>query len=118
MSERPIFPPPDFNVNGRNCWKRSTIKEYKRQLLSHMRGSEVAPEPPSPDDEELLTTTQVAKLFGVHTRSVARWHLVPHPAPERHPGAAAAKLKLAKLKRKSGRGSVEFRPHKSAAEVA
>jgi hypothetical protein len=78
-------------MNGRNYWFTGTYKRYLAELAAWARGIEL----PNPDAEEfqdttLLSTPQLAKLFGVHPRSVARWHLTENPAPQRRPGGAKA----------------------------
>jgi hypothetical protein len=89
MLDKPRFPPPDIYLNSRNYWFLGSYRRYMAELAAYARGIDL-PDPDNPEfeDRTLLSTRQLAKLFGVHPRTVARWHLVDHPAPDRRPKAA------------------------------
>lgn len=38
------FPPPDITINGRNYWRRSTIRKWQRDMAARSEKSGVAPQ--------------------------------------------------------------------------
>jgi hypothetical protein len=88
MSDHPKFAAPEVFMRGRNYWFKRTVEQYKADLIAHTLGVEPTPVPVRDDDTSLLSTAQIAKIFNVHPRSVARWHLGDNPAPHRRPKAA------------------------------
>jgi hypothetical protein len=76
---KPRFPAPKLSLNGRNYWSQGIVKRYKDEATAYALGAELLPSPPAADDEELLSTRQVAKLFNMHPRTIARWWLKDNP---------------------------------------